>query len=517
MLRAGARVPRGCRWGALIMATLIAASAAAGSADARPRRHHRAAPAAAAYQPDYASIVVDANSGAVMQATNADSSRHPASLTKIMTLYLLFERLEAGKIKMTTEMSVSPHAAAMAPSKLGLKPGETIAVETAIRAIVTKSANDVAVIIAETLGGSEDEFARLMTAKARALGMMHTVYRNASGLPDDAQVTTARDMAILGRAIQDRFSQFYHYFSTRTFAFRGRTVRNHNHLLGAVDGVDGIKTGYIHDSGFNIVTSVNRNNRHIVAVVFGGHTAEARDARVRSLIDNNINIASAKRTAPPVVEGWASAEARKETADKAAESKATEHKTAAAATPQPPEAPAVIPGSTDPIKPNPVKTFAVAPGSARIASLSPLPSASRKLMPAPATANAAAITTVTTVRSEPVMPLPPAAPTAAEAPTKTAEVAAAGAAAPETAPKARGDWIIQVGAFDTEIEAKERLNLAQTKAKDLLGQANPFTEKAAKGDKTMFRARFAGLDKIQAESACKNLKRSDIPCMLLKN
>ena len=514
MLRAGARVSRCCRWGALVMAALIAASATAGSADARARRHHRAAPAAEAYQPDYASIVVDANSGAVMQTTNADSSRHPASLTKIMTLYLLFERLEAGNIKMTTEMSVSPHAAAMAPSKLGLKPGETIAVETAIRAIVTKSANDVAVIIAEALGGSEDEFARQMTAKARALGMMHTVYRNASGLPDDAQVTTARDMAILGRAIHDRFPQYYSYFSTRTFTFRGRTVRNHNHLLGAVDGVDGIKTGYIHDSGFNIVTSVNRNNRHIVAVVFGGHTAEARDARVRSLIDNNINIASAKRTAPPVVEGWASTEGRKDAAEKA-ESKTT------AAAPLPQEAP-VIPGSTDPIKPNPVKTFAVTPGSARIASLSPLPSASRKLMPAPATANAAAITTVTTVRSEPVMPLPPAAPAAAEAPAK-AEVASAGAVVPipsataDAAPKARGDWIIQVGAFDTEIEAKERLNLAQAKAKDVLGQANPFTEKAAKGDKTMFRARFAGLDKIQAESACKNLKRSDIPCMLLKN
>ena len=263
------------------------------------------------YQPAYASIVVDANSGAVMQATNADSPRHPASLTKIMTLYLLFERLEAGKIKMTTEMSVSPHAAARRPRSSGLKPGETIAVETAIRAIVTKSANDVAVIIAEALGGSEDDFARQMTAKARALGMMHTVYRNASGLPDDA---AGHHRARHGHSRPRHPGPLSAVLSpisrTRTFTFRGRTVRNHNHLLGAVDGVDGIKTGYIHDSGFNIVTSVNRNNRHIVAVVFGGHTAEARDARVRSLIDNNINIASAKRTAPPVVEGWASAAAR---------------------------------------------------------------------------------------------------------------------------------------------------------------------------------------------------------------
>ena len=309
MLRAGAFVRRGLRCGALGLATLLAANILASNADARGRRRHRPA-AVESYQPSYASIVVDANSGAVMQATNADSPRHPASLTKIMTLYLLFERLEAGKIKLSTEMQVSAHAAAQAPSKLGLKPGETIGVETAIRAIVTKSANDVAVIVAEALAGDETEFAKLMTAKAHALGMKHTTYRNASGLPDDQQITTARDQAILGRAIQDRFPKYYPYFSTRTFAFHGKMMRNHNHLLGNVAGVDGIKTGYIHDSGFNIVTSVRRGNRHIVAVVFGGRTAEARDARMRSMIDNNINVAALKRTAPPIVEGWDTAEAR---------------------------------------------------------------------------------------------------------------------------------------------------------------------------------------------------------------
>ncbi len=177
---------------------------------------------------------------------------------------------------------MSAHAAAQAPSKLGLKPGDSIRVETAIKAIVTKSANDVAVVIGEALGGDEPSFARMMTAKAHALGMTHTTYHNASGLPDDAQVTTARDQAILGRALQDRFPQYYHYFSTRAFDFRGRTVRGHNHLLGNVAGVDGIKTGYIRDSGFNIVTSVHRGNRYIVAVVFGGRTARARDARVES-------------------------------------------------------------------------------------------------------------------------------------------------------------------------------------------------------------------------------------------
>jgi D-alanyl-D-alanine carboxypeptidase len=502
---------------------LVAASA--GEADARAHRHTQRTAAASSdsSEPAYAAIVVDANSGAVMQATNADSLRHPASLTKIMTLYLLFERLEAGKIKMSTEMSVSPHAASMAPSKLGLKPGETIPVETAIRAIVTKSANDVAVIIAEALGGSEEEFAKMMTAKARALGMAHTTYHNASGLPDEGQITTAHDMAVLGRAIQDRFPQYYKYFSTRTFEFRGRVVRNHNHLLGAVDGLDGIKTGYIHESGFNIVTSVRRNGRHIIAVVFGGHTAEARDARVRSLIDNNINIASAKRTAPLVVEGWENnAVAQAKTPEPPKEKAAT----AALAAPSPPSpAPEANPlvGSTEPIKPNAVKTFTVQPGAVRSASLSPLPSATRKLMPVPASANSPSITTVNTIKSEPQMPAP--ATVAAEPQAKPTEVASASVAvpitssepAPATTGKSRGDWMIQVGAFDTQTEAIERLNTVQTGLKTLLGQANPFTEKLAKGEKTMYRARFAGLDRGQAETACKNLKRSEIPCMLLKN
>jgi len=521
MLRAGARVHCGILWGALGMATLLAVAAIASDAEARGRHHGRHATAAAeSYQPSYSSIVMDANSGAVMQATDADSPRHPASLTKIMTLYLLFERLEAGKIKLTSEMPASPYAAAQAPSKLGLKPGETIRVETAIRAIVTKSANDVAVIVSEALGGDESNFARLMTAKAHALGMKHTTYRNASGLPDDQQITTARDQAILGRAIQDRFPNYYRYFSTRTFDFRGKEIRNHNHLLGNVEGVDGIKTGYIHDSGFNIVTSVRRGNRHIVAVVFGGRTANARDARVRSLIDNNINIAATKRTAPPIVEGW-------ETADARAKNGSDKEQAAAAVMPQatPPATPAPeepTPGSTDPIKPNTVKTVTVHPGVMRTASLSPLPSDSRNLSPAPATANVASVTTVAITKNEAPPPLPPPGARPGVLGLLPAKVASAGnsmpAPAAEPAAKPRsGGWLIQVGAFDDEKDAKQRLAAAQSKAQDQLGRANAFTERVTKGDKAMFRARFAGLEKDQAETACKHLKRSEIPCMLLKN
>ena len=523
-MRAGAQVCRGLRWGVYSLAAVLVLTAIAGDADARGRRkRHRAAPSQS-YQPPPASIVIDANTGKVMQANEPDSPRHPASLTKIMTLYLLFEKLEAGKIKTSTDLPVSPHAAMQAPSKLGLKPGETIKVETAIRAIVTKSANDVAVVVAEALGGDEPSFAKLMTAKARALGMKGTTYYNASGLPNDQQITTARDQALLGRAIFDRFPSYYRYFSTRTFDFRGKSMRNHNHLLGQVEGVDGIKTGYVNASGFNIVTSVNRAGRHIVAVVFGGRTARARDARVVSLIESNINIASAKRTIPPVAEGVEVAEAAPVSREK--EQTAVALRGAAAATPAAPAAPeSPALGSTDPIKPVAVKTVAVHPGSMRTASLSPLPSDSRKLAPTPA--NTASVTNIVTVKGEtPPLPPPPGAKPGVLGvlPAKTAAKIASASGnvpipvvEPAAKPKSAGGWMIQVGAFPDEHEAKQRLSTAQSKAKEELGQADPFTEKVAKGDKALYRARFAGLEKDQAESACKHLKRSEIPCMLLKN
>ena len=529
-MSAGGVVARGgLRWGATGLAALAIASTFAPDANARRGR----GTATETYQPSYSSIVVDANSGAVMQASNADSPRHPASLTKIMTLYLLFERLEQGKIKLTGELSTSAHAASQAPSKLGLKPGETIRVETAIRAIVTKSANDVAVIVAEALAGDEPSFANLMTAKARALGMVQTVYRNASGLPDDQQITTARDQAILGRAIQDRFPNFYPYFATRTFEFRGKSIRNHNHLLGALDGVDGIKTGYIHDSGFNIVASARRANHHVIAVVFGGRTADARDARVRSLIDNNINIAAVKRTAPPVVEGAqiAQVQVRKEGKDEDRTGSAPVRMASAA----PVATDAPMPGSTDPIKPIAVKTVIVHPGTMHSASLSPLPSDNRQLAPAPPVANPVNVTTITTVKSElpltavappvqpaPAPPAPPqnAKPAVLNAPAKVASTESnvpVAAAVAEPVIKLRNGWIIQVGALPDEKEAKQRLETARSKAKDLLGRADPFTERVEKGDKVLFRARFVGLEKDQAEAACKHLKRNEIPCMLLKN
>ena len=254
------------------------------------------------YSPQFSSIIVDGNSGAVLSSNNPDGIRHPASLTKIMTLYLLFERLDAGKMKLDTEMDVSEHASEQAPTKLGLRPGQTIKVEDAIKGLVTRSANDAAVVIAEAIAGDEDEFARLMTRKARALGMSKTIYRNASGLPNDEQVTTARDQATLGRAIQDRFPRYYRYFSTTVFNYRGQSIRNHNHLLGNVEGVDGIKTGYTRASGFNLVTSMRRGNRHLVGVVLGGRSGGSRDATMRNLLAENLEKGATKRTVAAITE-----------------------------------------------------------------------------------------------------------------------------------------------------------------------------------------------------------------------
>ena len=219
-----------------------------------------------------------------------------------MTLYLLFERLDAGKIKLDTEMPVSEHASEQDPTKLGLMPGQTIRVEDAIKGLVTRSANDAAVVIAEAIGGSEDDFARMMTRKARMLGMSKTIYRNASGLPDDEQVTSARDQSTLGRAIQDRFPRYYRYFSTASFTFRGHSIANHNHLLGTVEGVDGIKTGYTRASGFNLVTSMRRGNRHLIGVVMGGRSGSSRDAIMRNLLAENLEKASTKRTVAAITE-----------------------------------------------------------------------------------------------------------------------------------------------------------------------------------------------------------------------
>ncbi|MDO8287958.1 MAG: serine hydrolase [Parvibaculum sp.] len=247
------------------------------------------------YNPKAASLVMDAYSGRILYSSNADLQCYPASLTKVMTLYLLFEKLQQGKVTLNTRMKVSSRAAAQAPSRLGLNPGATIRVEDAILALVTKSANDIAVVVAEHLGGTEQQFATLMTAKAKSLGMSRTRYMNASGLPNKQQLTTARDQARLAHRMQTDFPRYYAYFGTKTFAWDGKVFKNHNHLLGKYEGTNGLKTGYTAASGFNLTTTVKRDGKSVIGVVLGGKTARARDLQMISILDRTMPTAIAMR------------------------------------------------------------------------------------------------------------------------------------------------------------------------------------------------------------------------------
>ena len=233
----------------------------------------------------YASIVIDLETDQVLHARHADEPRYPASLTKAMTLYMLFDAMKAGEVKLYEELPVSRNAAKQPPSSLRLKVGTTISTKEAIYALITKSANDVAVVVAERLGGSETRFATLMTAKARAMGMENTTFRNASGLPDTQQLSTARDMAILAERLLEDHADYYGYFAKTKFRWGRATYENHNQLIGEVEGVDGIKTGYTRASGFNLMASAKRRGRRVVAIMFSGSTARSRDQHVTDLIE----------------------------------------------------------------------------------------------------------------------------------------------------------------------------------------------------------------------------------------
>lgn len=233
----------------------------------------------------YAVAVMDADKNEVIYSENGDQPRIPASLTKMMTLYLVFESLDSGRISMQTKLKVSKYASRQSPTKLGLKPGSTITVQSAVLSLITQSANDSAVTIAENLGGSERTFALKMTAKAKELGMNNTYFYNASGLPNANQRTTAIDLAILSDHLVDDFPLYYSLFSTEAMSWGKRYIRNHNHLLGAVDGVDGIKTGYTNASGYNLAASAVRNNRRLIVIFIGGVTSSDRDEQVEYLLN----------------------------------------------------------------------------------------------------------------------------------------------------------------------------------------------------------------------------------------
>ncbi len=559
----------------LTTAMLVAASA---PAEARRHRHHARLSSSGGYSPPYASIIVDANTGKTLYAVNENELRHPASITKVMTLYLLFEAMQAGRFQLDSPLTISANAARQEPSKLGLEPGETIEVEAAIKSIATKSANDIAVAVAENVGGSEERFVDMMNRKARQLGMTKTHYANPSGLPDPEQITTARDLSILGRAIQERFPKEYKYFATRNFVYEGRAMRNHNHLLGRVEGLDGIKTGYTRASGFNLLTSVRQDGRHIIGVVLGGRSAGARDAQMVALLDQHIERAYAGRSTSSVLAQADTAAA----ADDEEERRPAAPKPIIApqpvvapqpvAMPQPVERPkpavvAELPrpktaseqriASAEPvsIRPQSGSTAAIRTATPSVtASVTPSAPSMRWItgpkpqLPPSHLAQVfdgrivppGAVPYTNSIAQQPVevaenQPLPAAAseikPVAVVEPAKVepvkgepvkaepAKIAARleAAGTPAKAKPAYTGWIIQLAATDNEDKAMTLLGDVKSRLRNQLQGAEPFTEKVVKGDTTLFRARFAGFEgDSEAQAACKAVKRAGFNCIAQK-
>ena len=415
----------------------------------------------------YASIVIDADSGEVLRSRNADVRRYPASLTKMMTLYLLFEAVDKGRLGLDSRLKVSKRAARQPASKLGLRAGSTIRVKDAIQSLVVKSANDIAVVVAEALGGTERAFAKKMTAKAHALGMSRTTFRNASGLPNRAQRSTARDMARLARALMRDFPHHYHYFDDQRFRYRGRVHRTPNRLLASYKGMDGIKTGYIRASGFNLVASAERKGRRVIAVVFGGKTSRSRNVHMAYLLDLGFERLATRRPSrsrilvvgvprPPSSSGLAAPAPRfKPAATLLAAADAAPVEVAEAAVPKPAER---------------------AEGAAA---------------PAP----------------DPPPLLPPEKPgdAPAAAPLQPKSIAAA----------AGGLWAIQVGAYDSMTAAEIAMRRASTRA-PFLSRAERSLEPSHADAGTLYRVRFLGLYKKDAKRACKALRAAPMPCIVIR-
>ena len=428
-----------------------------------------AAPALAQANSKYAAIVIDASTGKALFSANANARRYPASLTKMMTLYLTFEALQAGRISKDSKIVFSRNAAAEPPTKLGVRAGGSITVETAILALITKSANDAATALAETLGGSEENFARIMTAKARALGMSGTVFRNAHGLPNAGQFTTAKDMATLGLALNEHFPQYYDYFSVRSFQFGKQRIAGHNRLLGRVKGVDGIKTGYTRASGFNLATSASDGNRRIVAVVLGGVSGGARDKHMTDLVATYLPKASTR--------GGGNLVARAATAPLNAIAKVILPKKNAPTPDSRPDADGVQVASAD----EAILSLAEEQDT-QVAAVAPTPAPRPENLPF-------AYSKLDPARLGGVDPV------------KTASV------------PTKGAWAVQVASSPSQSEAKAFLDRTSGNAGGVLGSASAYTVPFVKGGVTYYRARFGGFEtKTAAWDACNALKRQKISC-----
>ncbi|MBA4130960.1 MAG: D-alanyl-D-alanine carboxypeptidase [Hyphomicrobium sp.] len=556
-----------------------------------------------------AAMVIDANTGRVLHDNAGSEPRYPASLTKMMTLYLAFETIEAGRLSFSTPLTVSERAAAAAPSKLGLEAGSEIALRDAIKALIVKSANDMAVAIAEKIGGSEAGFAKLMTKRARQLGMRDTTFQNASGLPDPDQVTTARDMLTLAMRLQDDFPQHYRMFSTRTFSYGGKTYRSHNALLGRFAGVDGIKTGYTRASGFNLVSSYKTGGKHVVAAVFGGVSAGLRDAHMRMLLARAIEKASTERTrkagpqliaeakpakrpapkpvvkpqpaapvepaivaeAPMAVEPSASIAQKIAAADAAPGPKIAIAKVKTVSVLQPTSLqsdrqPVVAETAATPVAPQPL-TYAATMPRPDFAALKAQIAARAGGDPAPAEMGRASdgVTSVAPSATSPpantetvlakasdlgrapstlqaqlarlsepsdgfsgdeqaamkpalqavVADLPAPTPVPVSLGRSRPGVEAVDGPASRPTPSAPG-YHVQIGVYGSPTEAERAMSAAKSKAAHVLAESAPIAVPLTKGDRQLYRARFAGFDSASATSACNELRRNGLDCFVAR-
>ncbi|MBX9591054.1 MAG: D-alanyl-D-alanine carboxypeptidase [Hyphomonadaceae bacterium] len=431
-----------------------------------------AAPVYAQVSGRHAVLVIDANTGRIITQSSADDLRYPASLAKLMTLYIVFELIEQGRLSYRTKIRFSANAVAAQPSKLDVEEGTEISLIDAIKALITKSCNDVAVAVAEHIAGSEARFAQMMTQKARQLGMHATIYRNASGLPDPEQVTTARDMLTLALRLQDDFPQHYPLFATRTFTYNGVTYRNHNTMLFSYEGSDGLKTGYTRASGFNLVASVRRGRKHVVGAVFGGATASLRNAAMRTYLNIGLMKASNEKTRRPAPRLIAQAKGPPPIV--------------AAPAPQPAQRPVLQ---------------ASPPRVVEIARVRPVLVAGAPPPPHNPTLHASTDGIEALLARAAPNPAPP-------------QPIATGSAPARPLPSA---FQIQVGAFQSQTEAERQLASIRQRAGALLTNRSAVTHAFKHGDKVFYRARYAGFEaQAAATGACTELKRLSIDCLVMK-
>jgi D-alanyl-D-alanine carboxypeptidase (penicillin-binding protein 5/6) len=469
-----------------VVATALGLASVAGAAEAKAKPHKHAGGHLPSFlqftaQPKYASIVVDAKTGEVLYEQNADAHRYPASITKIMTMYLTFEALADHRLSLDDRLTISPHAAAQAPSKVGLRPGQTISVRDAMDAIAVLSANDMAVAMAEKLGGTEAHFAELMTAKAKQLGMTNTQYVNANGLPDNRQITTARDISILSRAVLRDYPQYYAFFSTREFTYLGRTTKNHNHLLGSMPGVDGIKTGFTNASGFNLAASALRDDHRLIAVVMGGASTASRDLHVEDLLDAGFTVIKKRELGQQTT---------------------------------------IAQNLREPLPVGAVERAPTAQGDADQDGVHIVVDGKAPAQRVHTTLNAKADgdTSACTIKRVRVHHrlvrrcVTPAADVRPEAATSARAIKAEVAKAETGGAKNDGDWQVQLGAYKSPAQARAQLAKMNSKFGEVLSASDGSVQRSAGN----YRVRFAGLSADQASKACETIKAQGQACVTLR-